>query len=136
VGAQNVSKQEVPHEKALMWVSYFSHLAEPSNVTVIDGTLLEQDELDVLAREEEGTSDARAITAASKRTLVYGILETFLTTFSKSPGETTWHLGKRQYDLDQIKEFYEGKMKDREMYVIPYYNTWSDSYGIRISDSA
>lgn len=71
VAAKEVSSNEVPDERALNWILYFSHLAEPSQITVIDGTLLETDELDALAKEEEGTNDPRAILSASKRTLTF-----------------------------------------------------------------
>lgn len=69
--AKDISNNEVPNEKALTWVTYFSHLAEPDQITVIDGTLLEADELDALAKLEEGTSDATAITSAARKTLTY-----------------------------------------------------------------
>lgn len=80
VDASALSQTEVPHEQAFTWVQYFSHLGEPSDITVIDGTLLETDELDALARQEEGTNDSRAILAASKRTLTYDTLSSIFVT--------------------------------------------------------
>src|SRR5690606_5689507 len=70
VDAEHVlTADEVPNDKARMWISYFASVASPIEIMIMDNTLTELDELDILAREEEGTKAPEAITKASKRTL-------------------------------------------------------------------
>jgi len=49
---------------------------------------------------------------------------------------TTWTLHDKNFTLEDVKQYFDNIMKDKTMYVIPYYTEWNDVHGIKITDSA
>jgi len=120
-GTNPLSIETISSLKIKKWVEHIKNISAARSVRVCLPTSSELQLLESIVKtDHKGGLSPIQVIEASKRTL-------------RSKKDNRWHNGNRVYSSAEVEKMFEGSMKDKTMYVLPYKH--SQGIGVKITDS-